>query len=206
MHDGSHSSLEDLDDDALMDRYRTERDADAMDALVRRHAAALLRYLRGMFRAAADVEDAFQDVWLRVIRRSDAYRSQNFKGWLLRIAHNVSIDRYRRDRGLLSLDAESADGERRTLGDRLAAGGATPRQGAETADELARIAAGVQALPAAQREVFLMRVGAGLSFKQISKTLHIPLNTALGRMHYAVVRLRAALSETPSIQPTERSP
>lgn len=188
--------LTDLDDDALMECYRRGRDVSALDALVQRHSVALLRYLRGMFNASADVEDAFQEVWLRIIRRPEAYRNRNFKGWLLRIAHNVSIDRYRRQRSHVSLDAEPADGEGSSLNDRIPARGAPPWQGAVTHDELTRVAVCVRALPAAQREVFLMRVGADLSFKEIAAALRIPLNTALGRMHYAVNRLRTALSET----------
>ena len=66
---------------------------------------------------------------------------------------------------------------------------------ADQADTLAVIAARVRELPDTQREVFLMRVAGELSFKEIAKTLRIPLNTALGRMHYAVTRLREALGK-----------
>ena len=68
-------------------------------------------------------------------------------------------------------------------------------EGEETADF---VAGRVAALPLAQREVFLMRVVEGLSFKEIAEALKIPLNTALGRMHYAVGRLRTELLANPA--------
>lgn len=181
------------EDDALIARYRDAGDVAALDALVRRHTDMLTRYLRGMLNAAADVDDAFQEVWLKVVRRPDAYRNSNFRGWLIRIAHNVAIDRYRRQRPTASLDAEGEDGG--SLSDTVASGEASPRGVLAEADTLEWIARRVRALPDTQREVFLMRVAGELSFKEIAAALGVPLNTALGRMHYAVTRLREELNK-----------
>jgi RNA polymerase sigma-70 factor (ECF subfamily) len=181
------------EDDALIARYREAGDVAALDTLVRRHADMLTRYLRGMLNAAADVDDAFQEVWLKVVRRPEAYRNSNFRGWLIRIAHNVAIDRYRRQRPTVSFDA--CDDEGGSLADTLPSGDATPRRVAADADTLGLIAARVRALPDTQRQVFLMRVAGDLSFKEIAAALKVPLNTALGRMHYAVTRLREELTK-----------
>lgn len=182
---------DEMPDDALVARYRDAGDVDALDRLVRRHSDTVWRYLRGMFSEAADAQDAFQEVWLRVIRRSDAYRNQNFRGWLLRIAHNVAIDRYRRQRPGISLDAEAGDGV--GLAETLPSRERSPRgelAGRECLDRLAEL---IRELPETQREVFLMRTVGELSFKEVARALRVPLNTALGRMHYAVTRLREAL-------------
>lgn len=183
------------EDDALIARYRDAGDVAALDALVRRHTTMLMRYLRGMLNAAADVDDAFQEVWLRVVRRPEAYHNSNFRGWLVRIAHNVAIDRYRRQRATVSLDAGGEDGEGGGLVETLPASGASPRGVAAENDTLALVAERVRALPDSQREVFLMRVAGDLSFKEIAGRLKVPLNTALGRMHYAVTRLREELNK-----------
>lgn len=182
-------------DDSLIDRYRVGGDVAALDLLVQRHATMLTRYLGSLLGSPADVDDAFQAVWFKIVQRPEAYRRNNFKGWLLRVAHNVAIDMYRRRRADISLDAENEGGT--TLADILISPGSGPQEAAATSGVLALVAGLVQQLPEAQREVFLMRVAGEMSFKEIAETLGVPLNTALGRMHYAVTRLRAALAANP---------
>ncbi len=182
-------------DDALIDRYRVEGDVAALDLLVQRHATMLTRYLGSLLGSSADVDDAFQAVWFKIVRRPEAYRRNNFRGWLLRVAHNVAIDMYRRRRPDVSLDAENESGG--SLADILVSPAAGPRESAASSGVLALVAGLVEKLPEKQREVFVMRVAGEMTFREIAETLGVPINTALGRMHYAVTRLRAALADNP---------
>jgi RNA polymerase sigma-70 factor (ECF subfamily) len=85
-----------------------------------------------------------------------------------------------------------------TLLDVLVASGPGPSEEVAGRDLEMRIRACVLRLPESQREVFLLRTQAGLSFAEIARMLRVPINTALGRMHYAVVRLRQELGTLPS--------
>jgi len=183
--DGTRSDAE------LVDAYRGG-DVEAVGVLVERHGRALLAYLRGSTRDPQAAEEAFQETWLRVLRHLHGYRNGSFRAWLTTIARNLLIDRSRRRRPEVSLDAQGV-GETPSLEEQLADGGARPEEDA-AANELAeRVRELVARLPAAQREVFLMRTQQQLTFAEIAALVGVPLNTALGRMHYAVRRLRRDL-------------
>ena len=140
-----------------------------------------------------EAEEIFQEVWLRVIRKHEKYKHGNFCGWLVRIAHNVIIDRSRRKKPDLSLDEERDEGY--TLGQTIESRDPGPGIKLAESDLGVRMAEAVNTLPDEQKEVFLMRVQAELSFKQIAKVQKVSINTALARMQYALGKLRAILGE-----------
>ena len=188
-------------DEELLRRYERAGDADAMEALVRRHAAALGAFLAG-WGGDADAEDLAQETWLRVLRSPGAFRGGSFRAWLLRVARNLAIDRSRRRAPALWLDApaEGAGPDAPPLVEVLPDDGApAPDAALLGAEDRARLLAAVRALPGPQRDVFLLRA-AGVAFADIAARFAIPLNTALGRMHYAMKALRAALD--PHGEPT----
>lgn len=188
-------------DEALLRRYERAGDADAMEALVRRHAAALGAFLAG-WGGDAEAEDLAQETWLRVLRSPGAFRGGSFRAWLLRVARNLAIDRSRRRAPALWLDApaEGAGPDAPPLVEVLPDDGApAPDAALLGAEDRARLLAAVRALPGPQRDVFLLRA-AGVAFADIAARFGIPLNTALGRMHYAMKALRAALA--PHGEPT----
>ncbi len=181
------------DDEVLLARY-VAGSIEAFDALVARHSGALFAYIRGMVGSHEEAEDFFQETWARVIRHAASFRCGTVRGWIWRIAKNAVIDRVRRRKPDDSLDRPiNEDGM--LLSDHLAAEGFPIPEQVESADLGRRIAACAARLPQAQREVFLMRMVGDLSFAEIAEILEIPLNTALGRMHYAVTRLREALAD-----------
>ena len=188
-------------DEALLRRYERAGDADAMEALVRRHAAALGAFLAG-WGGDAEAEDLAQETWLRVLRSPGSFRGGSFRAWLLRVARNLAIDRSRRRAPALWLDApaEGAGPDAPPLVEVLPDDGApAPDAALLGAEDRARLLAAVRALPGPQRDVFLLRA-AGVAFADIAARFAIPLNTALGRMHYAMKALRAALA--PHGEPT----
>lgn len=188
----------DISDRELVTRYR-QGDVSALDALIDRHQRSLYGYLVNLTGNRSDADDLFQEVWMRVIRKLSLYADQNFGGWLMRIAHNLTIDRIRRRKPESSVDAEDARGG--SLGQTLVAGGASPRGLLEDRDLGTRIAAAVEQLPPEQKEVFVMRVRAELPFREIARLQGVSINTALARMQYALNKLRPLLrSDYESLQ------
>lgn len=185
----------DARDDSELVRAFLSGEASALEELVARHGRPLLGVIRGMVRDPKEAEDVFQEVWYRAIRRLESFRNGHFRAWLTTIARNFLIDRHRRKRPSVSLDdAGSEDGL--PLVDRLTTASPGPPEEAVAHELGERIAMCVQRLPTAQREVFLMRTQQNLSFAEIARIQCVPLNTALGRMHYAVTQLRKELVDS----------
>ena len=181
-----------LDLDQELVRRVQRGDSAAFDALVERHCGALFAYIRGMVASHEEAEDLYQETWTRVIRHGASFKGGTVRGWIWRIAKNAVIDHSRRRKPDVSLDQPVGE-DGALLGDFLDTDEMSIPDRVDAADLGQRIAACVAKLPEQQREVFMMRTVSDLSFKEIADILKVPLNTALGRMHYAVTRLRAAL-------------
>ena len=165
----------------------------ALELLVDRYKKQLFGYIMNMTRNPHEADEVFQEVWLKVIRKLSRYRDKNFLGWLVRIAHNCIIDRARKRKPARSLDEVGPDGE--TLGATLSTDMPGPDGLAEMGELGRQIEDAVSTLPADQKEVFLMRVKAGLPFKEIARVQRTSINTALARMQYALAKLRTLLRE-----------
>ncbi len=182
-----------LTDQELFERYHRKGQVRAFDTLFERHSALLMRYIGGMLGPdSGHVDDVFQETWVRMINNGDKWHGGSFRAWMITIAHNATVDMLRRLKPTWSLDAERESGE--SLVDSMPARDPLPDHVLEGRETEGLIAGLVLALPEAQREVFVLRM-QDMSFKAIAEALKIPLNTALGRMHYAVQKLRAGLEE-----------
>jgi RNA polymerase sigma-70 factor (ECF subfamily) len=184
--------MDQLDDRELVSRYR-RGDVAALETLVHRYQRQLFGYIVNMTGNAGEADEIFQEAWLKVIRKIHLYRHKNFFGWLVRITHNVVVDKARRKKPNISLDAESEEGT--SIGNTLADAGPSPRAGIGNKDLGQRIAEAVATLPDEQKEVFLLRTQAELPFKEIAKVQGTSINTALARMQYALTKLRVPLKE-----------
>ncbi len=182
--------MDQLDDRDLIARYR-RGDVAALEVLVERYKRQLFGYILNTTGNAGEADEIFQEAWLKVIRKIHLYRHKNFFGWLVRITHNVVIDRARRKKPTVSLDAESDGGT--SISNMLADSGPSPRDGVGNEDLGLRIAEAVAVLPEEQKEVFLLRTKAELAFKEIAKIQGTSINTALARMQYALAKLRVPL-------------
>jgi RNA polymerase sigma-70 factor (ECF subfamily) len=179
-------------DQELFERYHMGGQLDALSMLVERHRQSLYGYLMGMVCDPVEADEQFQAVWTQVIRKADGFKGGNFRGWVLRIAHNLVIDKSRRRRPEVSLDASGDTGQ--SLVERLEGMPARGVWVGGAARELgASIAAAVAELPEEQRDIFLLRMVEDMTFREIAEMRKISINTALARMQYALTKLRRAL-------------
>lgn len=175
----------------LMLAYR-DGAASAFGELYRRHKGALYRFLLRQCRDAAAAEELFQDVWMNLIRARATYTvTARFSTYLYRLAHNRLIDHYRRHvpAAALSFDDDSAALEV------PAPRASEPHVAFDARQQSATLLELVAALPAAQREVFVLQHEAGLSLEQIAEATGVPPETAKSRLRYAMSKLRAGTSE-----------
>lgn len=159
---------------------------EAFERLVRDFGDRIYRFVKRLAGESA-ADDLTQEVFVRVHRSIDAYRPEGrFESWLFAIANNLCIDlaRWRREHPTSAIQEIAGYG---------AARGPQPPDEAENAEIRAALLKAVERLPFEQKQVFLLREEAGMSFKEIAEMTGCPLNTALGRMHYAMESLRKSL-------------
>jgi len=162
---------------------------EAFERLVREFGDRIYRFVKRLAGERA-AEDLTQEVFIRVHRSIDAYRPEGrFESWLFTIANNLCIDHARKRRPEVSL----SDVDDELTPERFAAVAPEPQDAAEEDERRQALLKAVERLPFEQKQVFLLRQEAGLTFQEIAETTGCPLNTALGRMHYAMEALRKSL-------------
>lgn len=180
-----------VSDEQLMLDYR-DGDAGAFDALYARHKGALFRFVLRNVPNRSRAEELYQEVWMRVIEARLHYQPQaRFRTWLYTIAHHRLVDHWRRH----ELHTLSLDDEATALAVPAAASGTQPERQAEARQGLARLAQAIAALPAAQREAFLLQQEAGLSAAEIATATGADTEAVKSRLRYAMAKLRAALAD-----------
>lgn len=164
----------------------------AFDELYRRHKAPLYRYLVRQCRDAAAAEELFQDIWANVIRARASYVvTARFATYLYRLAHNRLIDHYRRQ---APVSLASFDDEDNAVGEAPAGRQHEPQVAYEAKAQAARLLELLQALPAAQREAFVLQHEAGMTIEQIAEATGVAQETAKSRLRYAMAKLREGMS------------
>ena len=174
-------------DEALMTRYR-KGDADAFEALYRRHGAPLHRFIARLMRGTRDADEVFQEVWFAVIRGRERYEpTARFVTFLFAIAHRRVADHARKAmRG-----APEAAGELEDCPD----DDLDPHAVLQNIQLGEALLQALDALPLAQREAFLLQAEAGLSLEEIASATDVPRETVKSRLRYAGRHLRHALKD-----------
>lgn len=179
---------EKISDTELVRRY-LRNDESALEILIHRHKSKVYAYIQHLVKDNQLAEDLFQDVFIKVIHKlkSGNYNEEGkFLPWVMRISHNLVIDTFRKNKRVPTVDG----GEDFDLVEHLG----EPDKSIE--DELVwnQISEDVKALidylPEDQRSVLWMRIYADMSFKEIAEETNVSINTALGRMRYALINLR----------------
>ena len=182
-----------LTDQQIVNNY-IAGDANALSTLVTRYKDKIFTSIYLLVKDKYLAEDLFQDVFIRIIDtlRSGRYTDEGkFLPWAMRIAHNISVDHFRKikrnptiktsdDRDIFEVLNFSEEGvDNRIMND-------------QTSDKVRRM---VDLLPEDQREVLILRHYADLSFKEIAQLTNCSINTALGRMRYGLLNLRKMMTE-----------
>jgi len=177
-----------MSDDALVALYANGNDS-AFDLLLNRHKNALFSYILSFLHDKNLADDVFQDTFVKAIttiRQGRYTQNGKFKAWIMRIAHNLIMDYFRQERNENTL---SNDDEPNILNN-LKLSEATCEDQLVHLQILDDVKKLIQHLPPNQREVLEMRYYQNLSFKQIAQLTGVSINTALGRMRYALINIR----------------
>jgi RNA polymerase sigma-70 factor, ECF subfamily len=171
-------------DASLVEAYRTG-DESAAAELVRRHAAALGRFLYAHGAPRGEVDDLVQETFFRAFRSLGSWRGEAaFRSWLFRIGGNLRKDLFRREGGRSVVSILETD-----LPDAADTGGE-----AEASEAERRLRAGIRELPRLQREVFLLRAQEGLDYGEIAAACGTTPGAARVHYHHAVRRLKELLA------------
>jgi RNA polymerase sigma-70 factor (ECF subfamily) len=180
-------------DQELIGRYLAGNQS-SLEKLIRRHKNRIFAYILMIVKEKELAEDLFQDTFIKVINtiRSGSYKEEGkFIQWAMRIAHNLIIDHFRKAKRIPTIDnrddfdifekvpipVESI--EERIITDQIH-------------KDVKKL---IEYLPKEQREVLIMRHYGDMSFKDIAEVTNVSINTALGRMRYALINLRKLVDE-----------
>ena len=176
-----------------MVRYR-DGDADAFSTLYARHKGPLYRYLLRQVRNAGAAADLFQDVWSRLVATRSRYEARaKFATYLFYIAHNCTIDFFRRD---LKMRRHARSDDLDAHWEPEVPEYQRPDGIAEFAEQQSALLAALGALPQEQREAFLLHEETGLTIEEIARVTDVGLETAKSRLRYAIRKLKKSLLPT----------
>jgi RNA polymerase sigma-70 factor, ECF subfamily len=186
-----NTSYDQLDDQHLVKLYRKDDDQIAFKTLLSRHQSKIYSYIYSMVGNAEVANDIFQDTFTKVITKMDNTYNEQGKwiAWVMRIAHNATIDHIRKQKRFVDVNATNDPDNDfyERLPDRDYVGAQESLEMGEDQRSLMKHIAG---LPAEQREVVMLRHYYEMSFKEIADLTNVSINTALGRMRYALINLR----------------
>ena len=182
-----------LNDQQLLHHYIGGNEA-ALEMLIHRHKTRIFNYILLIVKDREVADDIFQDTFIKVIntlKRGKYNEEGKFLPWVMRIAHNLVIDHFRKNKrmpkfennGDFNIFSVLTDGdlnvETQIIKDQIEC----------DVQEL------IKELPADQLEVLTLRIYKDMSFKEISETTGVSINTALGRMRYALINLRKIIEK-----------
>jgi len=176
-----------MDDSKLIKKYLSG-DNRSFELLYKKYEKPLFSYIFRMTNNRENAEEVFQKTWIKVIEKMKSYKEKGkFSSWLFSIGHNCTIDLLRKETRIKEDYIISDDSFTIKEKDK------NPEQILVSDENRELLKTAINKLPQEQKDVVLLRIYGDMSFKEISKVLNTPLNTVLGRMHYAVKNLRKGL-------------
>lgn len=181
--------------DELLVKAYSEGVNEAFDVLLKRHQDRVFNYIIRVVKDEDIANDVFQETFVKAIttiKQGRYVENGKFAAWISRIAHNLIIDHYRQEKSenLQSCDVEEVDVlNKKELSEETIEDTMIMTQIHKDVKNL------VAVLPELQREVLLMRYYKNMSFKEIAEATGVSINTALGRMRYAILNMRRIAQE-----------
>jgi len=183
-----------ISDQELISEYLSGNHA-SLEILINRHKQKVYSYILLVVKDRHLADDIFQDAFIKVINtiRSGTYKEEGkFIQWVMRISHNLIIDHFRKSKRIPTVENNNEDGDifdhlyivDDSVEDRM------------IMDQIHQdVRSLIEYLPEEQREVLMMRHYADMSFKEIAEQTDVSINTALGRMRYALINLRKLIDK-----------
>lgn len=181
-------------DKELISQYLEGNQA-SLEHLINRHQNRVFAYILMVVKDKQLADDIFQDTFIKVINtiRSGAYKEEGkFIQWVMRIAHNLIIDYFRKSKRIPVIDNDNSDFD---IFDTIRFTDPSIEEQMITDqihDDVRKL---IELLPPEQKEVLFMRHYSEMSFKDIAEQTNVSINTALGRMRYALINLRKLIKE-----------
>ena len=184
----------DLSDEQLVGLY-IGGECEAFDTLIERHKNRVYAYIFHQVKDEDVADDVFQETFVKAImtiKQGKYTENGKFLAWISRIAHNLIIDYFRQEKAENLQSCDSCDFD---IFNRKELSEETIEDAMVTSQIHSDIRNLVNALPESQREVLMMRYYKDMSFKEIADTTNVSVNTALGRMRYAIFNMRRLADE-----------
>ncbi|MCG6186724.1 RNA polymerase sigma factor [Maribellus maritimus] len=183
-----------LNDNELVQQF-IQGDQNSLEILIRRHKNRVFSYILLIVKNQELAEDIFQETFIKVIRslkRGKYIENGKFVSWVLRISHNLIIDHFRKEKlkGTVSNDSTEVD-----IFNSQKFSEATIEDQLVNDQILFEVKELINELPDDQQQVIYMRHYMGLSFKEIAEQTDVSINTALGRMRYALINMRKLIEK-----------
>lgn len=188
--------LHTFSDKQLVSNY-LEGNVSALEILVKRHKDRIYTFIISKVRNQELAEDIFQEAFFKVIKslQKGKYNEEGkFLPWVMRIAHNLVIDHFRKAKRMPIVGKPKSDDDY-DIFDIISNGEQTTEYNMMEGEQFNQLRKMVQELPEEQRQVLVMRHYEELSFKEIADKTGVSINTALGRMRYALINLRKIIEE-----------
>ncbi|RTY72724.1 sigma-70 family RNA polymerase sigma factor [Flavobacterium sp. GSP27] len=180
--------------DALLVKEYISGNEDALAKLIKRHESKIFGFIYSKIPDRDITKDIFQDTFIKVIKtlKSNSYNEEGkFLPWVMRISHNLVVDHYRKTKKMpMFRETEEFSIFSIMSDDSLTIENKIISEQVEM--DLKKL---IEELPADQKEVLVMRMYQDMSFKEISETTGVSINTALGRMRYALMNLRKVIDK-----------
>lgn len=182
-----------IDDSALVKEYISGNEK-SLEILINRHNQRITSFIYSKVLDRDVTEDIFQDTFIKVIKtlKKGSYSEEGkFLPWVMRIAHNLIIDHFRKNKRMPKFEGSDDFNIFSVIGDEKL--NAEKQLIKDQIDTDLRLL--IEELPEDQKEVLLMRIYRDMSFKEISENTGVSINTALGRMRYALINMRKIIEK-----------
>lgn len=170
----------------------------ALQFLLEKHQSQIFHYILSKIKNRDLSNDIFQDTFIKVIRtlKSGNYNEEGkFLPWVMRIAHNLVIDHFRRESKVRFVSESSSSSDEFNVFSLIKDDGLNVEQQMSKNELEAQVANFIDYLPENQKDILVMRIYQDMSFKEIAELKDISINTALGRMRYAVMNIRKLMEK-----------